>query len=484
MRLDRRTQICLLAMMPNCPPFAPDRRAVLAGLAASVLILPARANDLPSVVRAGPVKRQILPEPAGATPGFGLNGETGTFLLRAPLGKPFSTRLENGLEQPFSLHPYGLHGANAVDGVAGLTQPPIASGTGFDLSFTPTHVGLHWLQPLARGTAAAQFAQGLTGVLIVDEPTPLPADRDIVVVIKDWRLREDGSSADLALDAADVSRAGRLGNRMTINGRPEAETLVLPPRSRVRVRVLNAANARIMPMRVDGAVSATVIALDGQPTEPFDPLRKQVILAPGGRFELMVEMPGETGAECALQVALGNGLPVLRLRSEGAAVEARRPVPALPGNPLPEAIMLQKAERATLEISGGLPAPAAGSPPVVPEALRAQFPDASRVWQINGGRNQGFAGPPLLKVKSGAPCVVALVNRSAWTQVLHVHGHHLRYLHPYDDGWEPFWLDTVLLAPGQTIRVAFAAEAPGKWAIRSSILEHFEGGVVTWFEVT
>ena len=36
-----------------------------------------------------------------------------------------------------------------------------------------------------------------------------------------------------------------------------------------------------------------------------------------------------------------------------------------------------------------------------------------------------------------------------------------RLLDRLDDGWKPFWLDTLAIEPGQTQRIAFRAEYPG-----------------------
>ena len=54
--------------------------------------------------------------------------------------------------------------------------------------------------------------------------------------------------------------------------------------------------------------------------------------------------------------------------------------------------------------------------------------------------------------------VLALTNRAAVATVFHLHGHHFRLLDRLDDGWKPFWLDTLAIEPGQTQRIAFAAE--------------------------
>ena len=47
--------------------------------------------------------------------------------------------------------------------------------------------------------------------------------------------------------------------------------------------------------------------------------------------------------------------------------------------------------------------------------------------------------------------------------MFHLHGHHFRLLDRLDDGWKPFWLDTLAIESGQTQRIAFAAEHAGRW---------------------
>ena len=60
----------------------------------------------------------------------------------------------------------------------------------------------------------------------------------------------------------------------------------------------------------------------------------------------------------------------------------------------------------------------------------------------------------------------------------------LRLLHPLDDGWEPYWLDTFQLLEGRTARIAFQADNPGRWLISATALERFDTGLWTSFEVT
>ena len=69
----------------------------------------------------------------------------------------------------------------------------------------------------------------------------------------------------------------------------------------------------------------------------------------------------------------------------------------------------------------------------------------------------------MFRVKAGRTVVLALANRADIATVFHLHGHHFRLLDRLDDGWKPFWLDTLAIEAGQTQRIAFSAEYAGRW---------------------
>jgi FtsP/CotA-like multicopper oxidase with cupredoxin domain len=475
----------------------PDRRQALAGLAATVVTLPA-ASPWPAVanvpvptvtLRAAPAMRRLRPEPAGETEVWAYNGETPGPVIRLKQGQPAIVRLVNDLKQPTSLHISGHRIANAMDGVAGLTQQPVPPGASFDYAFTPQDAGVflyHPMLPSAAGATAEQTERGLAGMLIVEEANwDGGVDRDVALLLDDWRLTEAHQIDPAFKVAADNARLGRLGNTLTLNGRPPPDVVALPPRARVRLRIGGAMNARILPMLFRGQAKASVIAIDGQPCEVFDPLRRQVIVAPGSRYDMVLDMPETAGAETLISVALGDGIPVMRFLTEGEPLPAKAPVPALPPNPqLPEALLLQTARRAEFSIGGGWDAKDPAGPGAAPDVIARKLPDPAKVWTLNHGFPSGIAGKPLFSVRKGQVVVVALVNRGSWAQVIRTHGHVFRVLHALDDGWEPFFLDTVVVPENRTVRIAFNADNPGKWLIRSTILEHMEGGVLSWFEVT
>ena len=104
-------------------------------------------------------------------------------------------------------------------------------------------------------------------------------------------------------------------------------------------------------------------------------------------------------------------------------------------------------------------------------------------FSINGASLSGWPAKPLFSVTRGAPVVLALVNNTAVMQAIRLYGHFMRLLHAMDDGWEPYWRDSVLIAPGKTAHVAFVADNPGHWPIESAIPEHLAAGVATMFAV-
>lgn len=90
---------------------------------------------------------------------------------------------------------------------------------------------------------------------------------------------------------------------------------------------------------------------------------------------------------------------------------------------------------------------------------------ASSGWSVPARFDPAIA--PAFRVKRNRAVVLALANRTTATVIFHLHGHHFRLLDRLDDGWKPFWLDTLAVGPGQTHRIAFKAETAGRWLLES-----------------
>jgi len=442
------------------------RRAVTAGLATTLIALSQTgwAQEAASPVEeltAKPVRLKLRPD-AGETEAWTFNGSVAP-VVRIRQGAELRLKLRNETALPLSLHFHGLRGPNAMDGVGGLTQEPVAPGQAYDYRFTPPDAGTFLIRPCVLGGSAEPQERGLSGLLILEEANPPQVDRDLALLVDDWSLNDNGSLT-LFQKSAETAPAGRLGSWLSLNGKPTPQRIEAPTGGRLRLRLANACNARAMRLRFDG-LKAYVIAIDGQPTSTFEPLRASLPFAPGSRYDLLVDLASEPGATGAVMALIGDGLPLLEIVTAGDKRPALPAIAPLPANTkLPEVIKLQNATRKDVVIKGDPKAP-------------------NTPWTINGAAGQPNSAP-LAKVKRGSPIVLTLTNQTGFMQPLHLHGHSVRLLHALDDGWEPYWLDTVQVPENKTVRIAFVADNPGKWLLASTVLERFDAGLWTWIEVT
>src|SRR6266511_2456348 len=427
--------------MPPLIPFS--RRRFLMGLAVTCLSLPARAQQgAPErVLRARPGTAMLHGEGRPPTPIWGYDGAAPGPVLRVKRGEELRVRLVNELPESTTIHWHGVRLPNAMDGVPDLTQPPVAPGASFDYRFRPPDAGTFWYRP--AGNAYAQIGRGLRGALIVDEPTPVAVDRDVVMVFEDWQLAPEGTTEPGP------------GRHVTVNGGPSFDVPVRT-NERMRLRLVNAALARTLTLRI-GRHVPLVMAIDGQPAEPFLAREGRVMLGPGNRIDLFVDCTLSAGERAAMLLDdAGAERPVADFVCEGEPARAARlPEPGpLPPNPLPARLDMRGASRHDLALDALVPLPA-------PLHERA----------------------PAFTVRRGRTIVLAFANRADVAQSVHVHGHAFRLLDRLDDGWKPYWLDTLPLGARQTDRVAFLADNPGKWLIEAQPLAA-QARTATWFAVT
>jgi FtsP/CotA-like multicopper oxidase with cupredoxin domain len=415
------------------------------------------------VLEAAPAQAQIV-EGAPPVAALGYGGATPGPVLRVRKGEELKVRLVNKLAEPTSLCWPGLRIANAMAGIGGLTQPPVPPGGGFDYRFTPPDSGFNLYRPHVGAATPGQMARGLYGPIIVEEASPPLSDIEAIVALADWRL-DEAAPRDLA-EAAHAE--GRIGPLLAANSRATPLTLAAAPCARVRLRLVNAANARMMLIRVEG-VRPLIIALDGQPAEAFEPLHNSFPIGPGARFDMLFDMPRDaTSARfilvggAAAPIAGETDRPLIVFSATGEPLAQRPPLTGLPANPLlPTEINLARAKRVDITIAGG------GGVP----------------FSINGKTALAWPSAPLFSVARGSPVTLGLVNNTAVAQVVRLHGHVMRLLHALDDGWEPYWRDSVIIAPGKTSHAAFVADNPGRWPIESAIPDHMAAGVMTMFAV-
>lgn len=465
------------------------RRRFLAA-ASALALAPLLASDRSSAAAVRefyltlrPARVRLAPEPYPVTPAWAYNGTVPGPEIRVRQGERVRVAVENLLAEETTVHWHGVRTPNAMDGVPHLTQAPIAARGGrFVYEFDVPDAGTFWYHPHQR--SHEQVGRGLYGAFIVEERDPIAVDRDVTWVLDDWRLTAEARIREDFGDFMDVRHGGRIGNTVTVNGRvPHA----FPVRSgeRIRLRLINAANARIFGLESPGH-RALVVTLDGQPVEPHEPEGGRVVLGPGMRADLALDLAGQPGERFAIhdtfyrrhayrliEVAYAKSEP-LRPERLGAPVR-------LPDNPLSEPD-LKLAGRRTLTFEGGIMGMMRGG--MMGGGMIAGRMGRGLAWSVNGVSESGHAPKPAFVLERGKSYILALANGTAWHHPIHLHGHAFRVI---SRNGQPTrrreWLDTVLLAPDERAEIAFVADNPGDWMIHCHILEHAAGGMMAVLRV-
>jgi FtsP/CotA-like multicopper oxidase with cupredoxin domain len=416
---------------------------VVCGAGAAVAAAPLRAIAQPDgfrVIRARSDAVRLRGADAGPTPIRGFEGTVPGPVLRVKRGEELRIRLVNELLADMTVHWHGVRVPNAMDGVPALTQAAVAPGDSFDYRFTPPDAGTFWY----RTSSPFPEDRALCGLLIVDEAEPVDVDRDLALILDAWTLGADGR-----LDAGGSTH-------FTVNGLPSLD-IPVTSNERVRLRLLNASRDRLLTVRLDRH-AATVMAIDGQPAEPFPARDSRVALSPGNRLDLFVDATLAPESTAPIFVGLDDReAPLARLvyRSGAPARPApRAAIKPLPDNPLPQRMNFAAAVKLDIVLNDPRYRPATGS-----------------------------LGRPLFTTAPRQSVIVGFKNTTDQAHAVHLHGHCARLLDALDDGWKPFWLDTILAPPQRTTRIAFVADNRGKWLIESQALRG-DGGIRTWFEVT
>lgn len=431
--------------------FDPTRREVLAGLGAGLgasaagLIAGGAAPAVTAqlALQARPANLALKPgQPP--TPIWELAAVSHLGTIRLKRGDRCEVVFRNNLPVPLAPVWYGLNGPATADPLRG--RAPTAPDA------TETSI----ISIANAGTLAADFRLFEDDLKLPARPLPIIAgesnrvavDRDEVLLIEEWRLRPDGTALLPGQDPKDTTAL------YTINGKPSFE-LSASVGERLRLRFINGSQRTVLAIKLESH-DVRVMALDGQPAEPFPARNGVLVLAPGGRADAFVD------AATSAQFLLHDGKEPRQIGSLSISGRLERP-PLLPPQPLPPNDLPEKLDlKGALRFDVALGAPEAG-------------------WTRPAGFSVSSA--PAFRARTGRTVVLALRNPGPVTSVFHLHGHHFRLLDKLDDGWKPYWLDTLAIEPGQTQRIAFAAASPGRWLIESVVTDWAAPRLVRWYAV-
>jgi FtsP/CotA-like multicopper oxidase with cupredoxin domain len=431
-----------------------DRRVLLAGLGATALgsasIPMLRAQTPPALALHAKTEASASDSMRPDALLWSLSGSARDDAGKLKRGDNLEFTLWNELATPLALNWRGLDGVPAAEPLT--ARAPLAAGSRENLQIPFRQAGTFLCDLRLLGDGQARPSRALA--LVVGESEAVSVDRDTVCLLEDWRLRPDGTAIAPGGDPKGTTPL------YTIN---RQASLDIPARAneRLRIRFINGFQRTVIAVKIEN-LDVRVMALDSRPAEPFLARNGALVLAPGARVDAFIDATAPPGSISPILLHDGKeARPVGRI-----AISKEPPIRSAPLPPAP-------------------PLPPNGLPtrPDLKNALRFEVPLGGS--QADWTAPMGFApsSTAAFRAKTGRTVVLALTNRAAIATVFHLHGHHFRLLDRLDDGWKPFWLDTLAIEPGATQRVAFAAEHGGHWLIESAATDWTAPRLVRWYSV-
>ncbi len=420
-------------------------------------------------LRAAPGRTDFGQE-GGPADTIGLNGSYLGPTIRLRNGDDIRAEVTNALDEMTTLHWHGLHvPAKSDGGPHSMIEP----GDTWRPTWTVNQAaGTLWYHSHPHGQTAQQVYRGLAGMLLIDDPEApdvgLPDQYgvdDIPVIVQDKSFTPDGQ---LVVDPepAGGPSTGFLGDTIVTNGK--IGTYLPVTTEAVRMRLLNASNARVYNFGFSDDRAFDIVASDGG-LLPQPVTSQRVQLSPGERAEIVVRLdPGET-------VSLNSTPPTL-----GTGDDARYS----PGTF--DVLQLRAAD--TL----------AGSPPLARTLSTLPAADPASATTTRTFRVQGRAinGRPMqmaridFAVPVGTPEVWEVTNQDRQPHNFHVHNVQFRVLSRGGQPPDPAFAglkDTVYVPPLSTVRllVEFTQYTDRNWPymFHCHLLLHEDIGVMGQFVV-
>ncbi|OGA68448.1 MAG: hypothetical protein A3G83_14120 [Betaproteobacteria bacterium RIFCSPLOWO2_12_FULL_68_20] len=503
---------------------APGAAAGDAGLFVNPLLVPGASGPLGVIDVKGPLAMSaraaqfpILKGKPGRLLAYQVEQGGKSFvnpIFRVQSGAQFSARLENALDEPTIVHWHGLKVDARNDA---HPQFQVAAGAAYEYRFpVANRAGTYWYHPHPHRLTAKQAYLGLASFFIVEDHEERALQKaldlgfgasDIPLVIQDKNLDSYGALSYAPDDEQKVN--GYVGGDLLVNLTPrprfEAATRIY------RFRILNGSNARIYRLafaKGGEPLECHVIATDGGLLESAVKVR-EAFLSPGERVEVLLdlrsarvgdtvwlkslafdpmhlemEMPMEHGAPAGHAGMAGMGAPGL---ADGAAIDLLR---------------IDVARK--LAYDRPVPAVLSRLAPAQPgtgEVRKFALERTEDRWRINGRTFETDEAP--VTVHRGAAEVWELRNAArSMPHPMHLHGFNFRVLERRGSPaqQEPLalnaqglaatdlgWKDTVLLWPGETVRIAldFSHSWSGDqtFLFHCHNLEHEDEGMMINFKV-
>lgn len=393
---------------------------------------------------------------------YGYNGNLLGPTIQLKEGETVKVKVRNELSEPTTFHWHGLEIPGTEDGGPNDVIQPGESKIVTLKADQPA--ATLWYHPHPHELTSKQVFKGLAGMLYVEETetdTALPNTYgvdDIPLIFQD-RLFDENHQ----LDYENLMNSdGTIGDVSLVNGTLNPKLTVTQPL--MRFRILNGANARNYTFRLSNGATFTQIASDGgllrEPVET-----DEITLAPSERAEILIDFSAMDSDEpIAITDEEGNALLpfVLDLNGETGGMESI--------SWTADTAFLTEEEK---------------SLPVTKEIELYGMMD---MVTINGKK---FDPDRIdLRQEKGVPEVWEIYNKpdemGGMIHPFHIHGTQFKIISR--DGREPApneqgLKDSVLIEPGERVRLLVTFPEEGIYMFHCHILEHEDNGMMGQVEV-
>ena len=384
--------------------------------------------------------------PGTNTATFAYNGNILGPTLLMHKGDEVVINVTNQLGEPTTTHWHGIHLPAVMDG--GPHQV-IENGDTWQARYNITNeAATFWYHPHLMGKTGEQVYRGLAGLFIVEDPQnelALPnqyGTDDIPLIVQDKIFNADGS-----LNYPDVN-VGVKGDHILVNG--AVTPTFNAPAQIVRFRLLNGSNARIYNFGFSDNRQFHQIGTDGGLLEDPVPLTR-LRLSTGERAEILVDFSGQETSQVRLvsySSELDNIIPIFlsneldKSTFDIMTIEINsataNPITTLPGS-LASINRLQESQAVKTR------------PFVLEEGFSLDF---EIDFKINGKTMDINRIDEIVKLDDIE--IWEVINDEDMPHPFHIHD--IQFLILTRNGSPPpenesGWKDTVLVMPGETVRV-------------------------------
>lgn len=385
-------------------------------------------------------------------------------LIRTKVGDRLIVHFTNRLDEDTTIHWHGVRVPIEMDGVPGISQPPVRKGETFTYDFTTPDASLYWYHPHVM--SAAQVGFGLYGALLVEDPGDgVGIDDEITLVLSDIGFDKTGTlePADSGGPAGMVF--GREGAYVLVNGRVRP-TLKARAGAPQRWRIVNAAKSRFFLLDMDGQPFVTIGSDGGIQEEPVT--SGTVLVTTGERLDVLVTPTGAPGSTLVVRAMLynrGYGSVQYRDVEEVFTIQFTDEPPA-------RSVKLPVVRRTITptDLAGATRVP-------VVLTLPPAGKDGASEFRVNGVPY--WEAKPFLAAL-GEKQVWVVNNDTEWDHPFHLHGFFFMQLDEKEQPVRPLaWKDTLNVPMKTTLKfLVHFNERPGEWMFHCHILDHADGGLM------